>query len=120
MLRLCVMFVLVLAAMPATAQINPFRSGRTETGLSGEDSGLLLSSVNRLNSRKNVEVGSTESWRNTATGNHGASSITQIFNKAGMTCHRVRHEVSAQGAAGPRHYDLTWCLTADGEWKIAD
>jgi hypothetical protein len=109
--------VLLLASLPAAAQINPFRSGRTEAGLSGEDSDLLFSSVNQLNRRKNVAVGSSESWRNPATGSHGTSSVTQILERSGMTCHRVHHKVSARGARTPRQYDLTWCLTPEGEWK---
>jgi hypothetical protein len=110
----------VLAVAPAAAQINPFRSGRTEAGLSGEDVDLLLSSVNALNRSKDVAVGSSESWRNPATGSRGTSSVIQILNRAGMTCHRVRHEVAARGSTVPRRYDLTWCLTPGGEWKMAE
>jgi hypothetical protein len=110
--------VLLLASVPAAAQINPFRSGRTEAGLSGEDSDLLLSSVNALNRRRDVAVGSSESWRNPATRSHGTSSVTQILQRSGMTCHQVRHEVSARGARTPRQYELTWCLTPEGEWRI--
>ncbi len=109
--------VLLSAALPAVAQINPFRSGRTEAGLSGDDSELLLSSVNKLNRRKDVAPGSSESWRNPATGSYGASSVMQILERSGMTCHRMRHEVFPQGAQTPRQFELTWCRTSEGEWK---
>jgi hypothetical protein len=111
---------LLYAHAPASAQINPFRSGRVEAGLSPQDTDILLSSVNQLNRRTDIAVGTSESWSNPATGSHGTSSVTGLLERSGMACHRIQHEVSARRAKTPRQYDLTWCLTQSGEWKIAE
>ncbi|MGE4046994.1 MAG: hypothetical protein AB7F35_19185 [Acetobacteraceae bacterium] len=109
---------LVGSLVPASAQINPFWAGRNDPRMSAEDNNLLLASIDRLNRRKNVDVGASDSWRNPQTGSHGTSSVTGIFQRSGMTCHRMRHEISTRGDS-PEPYDLTWCLTPEGAWKIA-
>src|SRR3954454_3998454 len=106
----------MLAAMPASAQINPFRSGRTEPGLSNDDLNMLTASANRLNNGKNVKVGSSESWSNPSTGSHGIASVTQILERNGLPCRRLHHEFTPQASNSHRKADLIWCRTSDGEW----
>lgn len=110
--------LLLFAALPATAQINPFRSRGTEPGLSETDADMLLSSINRLNRAENVAIGAAESWNNPETGSRGTSSVARIFHRAGMSCHLLHHEIAVRGRTPPRRYDLTWCLMPAGEWKI--
>lgn len=112
--------LLVLTATQARAQISPFRSGRRETRLSPEDLDRMLSSTNQLNRAPGVSVGSKADWTNPKTGSHGTSTVERIFRQNGMTCHLVRHEVFAHGETQPRRFDLPWCLTPGGEWKVAN
>ena len=110
----------VTVGMPASAQINPFRSGRTEPGLSNEDLDLLIASANQLNNGKNVKVGSSENWRNPSTGSYGNASVTQILNRDGSPCHRLHHEFTPRASNSHRTADLIWCRTFAGEWKISE
>ncbi len=110
--------LLLLMAFPAAAQVNPFWSNRTGPRLSQSDQAKLLSSIDQLNHAPNLHVGSKQSWNDPTSGNHGTNSVTRIFQSGGMDCHLLRHELSLKGRAQPRIYNLTWCLTPDGEWKI--
>ncbi len=114
---ICAAAALMLIAPQAHAQINPF-VGRHEPRLSGHDLGLLMSSINQVNRAPAVAIGTTAGWSNPNTGDHGTSTVKRIFQERGMTCHLLRHEIFSRGEPQPRRYDLTWCLTADGEWKI--
>src|SRR4051794_40357368 len=117
---LLAILLMMIVGMPASAQINPFRSGRTEPGLSNEDLDLLIASANQLNNGKNVEVGSSENWRNPSTGSYGAASVTRILNRDGSLCHRLRHEFTPRASTSHRKADLIWCRTSDGEWRISE
>jgi len=111
---------LVLAvAIPATAQINPFRSSsKYGPQLSDEDLNRLFASVAQLNAENSIKVGASQGWNNPATGSHGTSVVTRIFDSAGLPCHLLHHEISAQGRIPPGQYDFTWCRAPDGAWKI--
>ncbi len=115
---LLMMSLLMMSATPAMAQINPFRSNKTGPTLSTTDMDLLGASIAKLNGAKDVAVGSKESWSNPATASYGTSEVTRIFRNGKVSCHRVHHEVGAQGRTPPRPYDLTWCRTPAGSWKL--
>lgn len=115
----CAVAALMLMGTQAQAQINPFRSGRNEPRLSSQDFDLLMSSANEANRAPAVAVGTTAAWKNPQTGSHGTSKVERIFQQKGMTCHLLRQDVFVRGAPQARRYDLTWCLTPSGEWKIA-
>jgi hypothetical protein len=115
---LCAGLSLVLSSVPASAQINPFKSDRSGATLSATDLDLLGASIGRLNRNPKLEVGAEEEWSNPATGSHGSSAVTRIFMDGHRPCHAIHHEVSAQGRTPPRNYDLTWCRSTDGNWKI--
>ncbi len=109
---------LVFASGPANAQINPFRSDRTGPTLTKTDLNLLGKSIDRLNRTPKLDVGAEDQWSNSATGNHGSSSVTKIFSDGDRPCHAMHHEIYARGDTPPRSYDLTWCRADDGKWKI--
>lgn len=109
---------LVLTAAQARAQVNPFRAGRSETRLPPEDLDRMLSSANQLNREPGVAVGSKASWSDPKTGNHGTSSVERIFKHNGMTCHLLQHETFVREEPQLRRFELTWCLTPAGEWKV--
>jgi len=106
-------------AVPALAQINPFRSNRWGPTLSATDVELMGDSIAKLNRKPNVEVGAEERWSNPATGSYGTSTITRILVEAKRPCHAMHHEFFAQGQPPPSSYDLTWCRISNGQWKIA-
>jgi surface antigen len=104
-------------APPAIGQINPFRSGRSETRLTASDLALLEASVSQLNNDPHLAVGAQKDWSNSATGSHGQSVVTRIFSDGQHPCHQIRHEAYPLGGATARTYTLTWCRTPDGQWK---
>jgi surface antigen len=106
----------VLLTAAAQAQVIPF-FGNFGPGLSREDSQLLLESVARLNAAEPSRVGLSDTWSNPQTKSHGTSTITRVFQSAGMACHLVRHHIVA-GRPPARDYRLTWCRAPTGEWKI--
>jgi surface antigen len=106
---------LILLPVALQAQINPFRGG---PGLSQEDNRLLFESVARLNAVEPSHVGLSEAWSNPQTNNSGTSTILRVFHSAGMVCHLVQHRIVVPRRSPPASYRLTWCRTANGEWKI--
>ena len=114
----CAGLILIFASTAANAQINPFKSSRTGPTLSATDLDLLGDSISRLNRTPTLAVGAEDQWSNPATGSHGSSAVTRIFMDGRRPCHAMHHELYAQGATQPRNYDLTWCRTSDGQWKI--
>ena len=112
--------LLLLPALPAMAQYRNLFPVGPNKGLTSADTDAMLSSINVLNRDPRVAVGSSESWRNAATGSHGTSSVTQILQRDGLTCHLVHQEIFVRGAIPARVYNFTWCLTHGGDWKIAN
>ncbi len=114
--RLLVTGLLVSAATPATAQLNPFQGSRT--GLTQRDVDLLSSSIASLNRSGDVAVGSKDSWSNPASHSRGQNVVREIFQDGATTCHRLHHEITVKGRKPPRTYELTWCRMSDGSWKV--
>ncbi len=69
-----VIAVIVLSALPATAQINPFWG--TRTALTQRDVDLLSSSIARLNQSKNLTVDSKDNWSNPENHSRGENVVT--------------------------------------------
>jgi surface antigen len=107
-----------LAVLPvaALAQVIPFQ-GNFGPGLSPRDNQMMFESVARLNAAEPSKVGQSDSWSNPQTKSSGSSTIMRIFRSGGMPCHLVRHQVVAVRPPA-RNYQLTWCRTSAGEWKI--
>ena len=107
-------FALLPAAAPA--QVIPFQ-GNFGQGLSPQDNQMMFDSVARLNAAEPGKVGRSDSWNNPQTKSSGTSTIVRVFRSGGMPCHVVRHHIVA-GRPPARNYQLTWCRTSSGEWKI--
>jgi hypothetical protein len=108
---------LVLAALPAAAQVNPFR-GVTAT-LTPADSALLWSSIDQLNQTRDVAAGAKTTWSNPDSGRQGLNIVTGLFTRDGLHCHAVRHELIFTPGKPATVFNLNWCLAPDGRWKIA-
>lgn len=108
---------LASGALPAAAQINPFRSSRQAPSLSEEDNTMLFDSIDRLNRTSPLHVGQSASWSNPQTGSSGKDTVERIFHSDGMPCHELRHHVVVQRHEPGTSYLMTWCRTPQGEWK---
>jgi len=117
-LRFFSIVLTAFAVLPVTAlaQVIPFQ-GNFGPGLSPQDNQMMFESVGRLNAAEPAKVGQSDSWRNTQTNSSGSSTILRVFRSGGMPCHLVRHQIVA-GRPQARSYQLTWCRTSTGEWKI--
>lgn len=110
------------AGAPALAQFNPFLAKQSGPALRGDDLDLFLASVNHLNRAANAAPGLSETWSNPRTGSKGTSRITEMTTKANMACHVIQHAMTIGKAPRSRDsaFTLTWCLTPDRGWKVAD
>ena len=110
--------VLLLAGLSASsAQINPFRSSQAN-GLTKADVGMLTTTTQLVNRKEPVAVGDTEDWSNPASGNSGKVTVTRLFRSSGLECHGLRYDLSFKATRAPRTYNVDWCKTKTGEWKI--
>jgi hypothetical protein len=112
---------LVLASLGVSAsqaQISPFRSSRQGIGLTNSDVKMVDEAVDRLNSTEPLHVGDSQDWSNPDTGNSGKVTVTRFFESGGMACHGVRYDLLYKAKPVPTHYNLNWCKTKLGEWKI--
>lgn len=122
MRRFLMILVFGMTSSAAMAQFNAFQTEPGGPTLTGTDLDIMLSSVNQLNRAETTTVGSSDSWRNPATGSFGKSTVTQVTEKQGMKCHVIGHDFSVgkPQVASPFQVTFTWCLTADRGWKIAN
>lgn len=113
-------FTFTSAIVPASAQINPFRSNRQGPKLSGDDHTLLFESISKLNTTQPLHVGDSDTWSNPKTNSSGTNTVEQILTESGMPCHKLRHHIVVQGREPGRNFVLTWCRTSQGEWKTKE
>jgi hypothetical protein len=100
----------------AQAQINPFRGKQTR--LSSEDLAIMNQTAAGLYQADGIAPGSSASWSNPKSGNSGVVSIRNTTTQHGMLCHLVNYQAKFKGEANPRSYNVTWCRTASGEWRM--
>jgi surface antigen len=111
--------LLLLAAVSvSSAQINPFRSNSRATGLTNSDVGMLFTTAGLVNKNEPVKVGDAQDWSNPSSGNSGKVTVTRLFRYGGMECHSLRYDLSFRASNAPRTYNVDWCKTKTGEWKI--
>ena len=114
-LKLAAAILIVAIAVPATAQINPF--GRYQR-LTEEDMRLIESASAKLYTSDSPKVGSAERWSNPSSGNAGTVTLSQIFEKDGMPCRKLRHSIMVSGEKEPAIFIFDRCRVASGEWKL--
>lgn len=116
--RLTLCLPLAALAAPGQAQINPFGWQLNQRSLSSDDLTLLFDSTAHLNAMPAVAVGASNAWNNEQTGSSGTTTVTRVYQSGSMPCHDLRYALRPQGQQPPRIYDMTWCKTDDGQWKI--
>jgi hypothetical protein len=108
---------LVLSAGAASAQINPF-PGR-DLAISDSDLAVLGEVAGGLIGGAVVPTGTKLQWYNGETHHRGTIQVLGSSEQDGRPCHRLRYTLPVKSPTGSRAYDLTWCKTPDGDWKIA-
>ena len=103
---------------PCLAQVNPFGSNPNDTLLTDEDWRLVSEATVSLNRTPDAAAGETRAWTDAASGNSGKVTLTRVFESKGTTCHALRYAISFSGKPVPQVYNLDWCRTSAGQWKI--
>ena len=113
----CILAAAMIAVFGASAvaQINPF--GRSGSGVSGDDTKYIEAASSKLYKADNPQVGAVEKWSNPATGNSGTVSLMQVFEKDGMPCRKLRHNIKVHDQKDPVVYIFSRCRVKSGEWK---
>lgn len=114
-LALAIVSALALIS-PASAQINPFARGGS--GISNDDAKYIEQASSKLYKTDNPVVGASEKWSNPGTGNSGTVTLTQVYEKDGMPCRKLRHRISLKGQKDPQVYIFSRCRVKSGEWKL--
>jgi surface antigen len=112
---LAALTVLVVSSS-ASAQINPFGRPSGER-VTKEDLQLIDAASSKLYKTDNPQVGASERWSNPDTGNSGTVALVQVFDKDGMPCRKLRHQIKLKGAKDPQIYIFNRCRVKSGEWK---
>jgi surface antigen len=114
---MCFTAAIAILAMtaPASAQINPFSRYQS---VSGEDLNLIEAASEKLYKTDTPRVGATERWSNPNTGSSGTVTLTQIYQKDGMPCRKLRHRITVQGDTDPMTYIFSRCRVKSGDWKL--
>lgn len=100
---------------PAEAQVNPF--GRN-IEMSREDMRRLGEAESRLYAQEPPAVGSTETWSNPKTGRSGTVTLIDSFERNGMPCRKLRHDINPRRHQPSYQFVIDRCRLPDGSWKI--
>ncbi|MBV9654981.1 MAG: hypothetical protein JOZ42_10505 [Acetobacteraceae bacterium] len=101
----------------ARAQISPL-GGDTSKGLTEGDLELLLRATHTINHGSLLRPGQSRSWTNPESGAHGEVSFVKTTEDGGMACHELRNTIFVADRPDPGTYEMNWCLTPSGAWKI--
>ena len=85
--------------------------------LSASDLAVIGEVAGGLLSGGVTPTGTKLDWYNGETRRRGTIQVTGSSELEGRPCHTLRYTLPVRSQAGTRNYDLTWCKTADGEWK---
>ena len=109
--------VVVAYGTAARAQVSPF-AGDTSKGLMEGDLELLLRATHTINHGSLLRPGQSRSWTNPDSGAHGEVAFVKTTQDDGMACHQLRNTIYVADRADPGTYELNWCLTPSGAWRI--
>jgi surface antigen len=106
---------ILTAAHTATAQINPFSRNRLITD---DDLQLIEAASSKLYKVDSPQLGTTEQWSNSNSGNAGSVTLTQVFEQDGMPCRKLLHRITVKGEQEPAMFVFNRCRVKSGEWKL--
>ena len=117
--RLIVIALLVLAASPAEAQVDPFHTVRGKW-LEPSDLALLGAAAEHLLDAQVPAIGAVEKWSNAETGAAGSVAYlgptTSVVQGKRQACRKLHYEASVKGRPEERRINLEWCRQPDGNW----
>jgi surface antigen len=108
----------VLIAGPAGAQVGTFGWSPNEPRLTQDDKSMLWQSADALNEAPSPQSGESRTWSNPRSGNSGQVTLVRVFRSNDMPCHALHYSIMIGAGPTPRIYDLSWCRTPEGQWKI--
>ncbi len=108
--------IVALTAVPAAAQINPFRNYSGPV-LSKADIAAGREAVGRLLAEADSKVGASESWTGPTSGNTGTLTIERVYQQRGNDCRAVRSDVTYK--AGTHRSFLLHTCNVSGRWRLA-
>ncbi len=106
----------IALAMPAHAQLNPFR--RSDFEVSDTDIRLATAAAAKLYEGERAELGDFEDWSNPETGNKGSVMLVGIFTHNDLPCRRLQHDIEIATSGTPFRYVFDRCKLPSGEWKL--
>jgi surface antigen len=116
MLRaLLLVLAIALWSQAASSQVNPFGDS---LDLEESDIAMLQAAANALFQDNHAQIGRTETWSNSKTGNSGTVSLLRLFEHAGLPCKRLQHSIKQKGRADQITYEFARCRSSDGSWKL--
>jgi hypothetical protein len=108
----------IASSEAAKAQmINPYGRYNGPT-LGKEDYELANKAVEHLLNENPPTIGAYDTWRNSASGNHGKFTILKIFTSKGMPCRKVNSSTYYHRSDSYRRFTLDVCKVPGGDWKI--
>ena len=107
---------LIALAIPARAQINPFR-GSSGAGLTASDFHMQDTTARKLTQQSDPHDGETRNWTNPRTGASGRVTVVNSFKKGDMLCRKLEFASKTKGQGDERTTQVNWCQTPQG-WKI--
>lgn len=108
---------LILSAGAASAQINPFTGA--DLAVSSSDLAIIEEIAGGLIEGKVAPTGTRLRWHNGETHHEGTIEVLGSSERDGQPCHKLRYRLPLKTHAKYQAFDLTWCKTAEGDWKIA-
>jgi surface antigen len=103
------------AVAPARSQISPL--GPDGFALPRSDLTLLGAAEAKLYDPA-TKVGATQRWSNPDTEDGGTVTLISTFERDGMACRRLAHNIKVHGLKGERQFVISRCHQPDGSWKI--
>lgn len=111
--NLCVLLAVSFAAPDVSAQLTSLTSG---LDLKQEDLELMKEAAReRLTDQ---DVGTELTWQNEKSGHSGTVTLNRRYDRDGMDCRIVTHEIFSKKLADPIGITNNICKQASGEWKI--
>jgi surface antigen len=110
--------LMLLAAGTASAQLtSPF--GRESIDhVTDEDRRLAEEASAKIYKPSSPQIGTSESWDNPATGNHGTVTLVRFREYQGLPCRTLRHIIYVKDRDRQFEFVIDRCRTSDGQWKL--
>jgi surface antigen len=111
------LFLVVLPAHLAQAQVNPFKNTAIEK-LTDQDIEIVKESAASLYQVDDPVIGDAAAWSNTDSGNFGTIELVDVYDWRKMPCRKLQHLMQIKGWKDTVRMTVDRCKVSSGEWKI--